>query len=334
MFGEEYTSIYPKVKSWAASLILSKTKINEVLDMNLADYVNYLKTISKKIDMNTEDLVLVEGLLKQEGFFFLESVSRYLIGYIKDFIQNLGKLYEIENLKIVTRALINKRPINFLYKIQKKSRVQMEFVKSIKSLNEFQELLSGTEYYRLYSSALPRIESEKTTFYFEMNLDNNYIYNLKKKMVHIGKAEKKQIKDIFYHYLNLNRILWIYRAKFNYSLSSEEIIANVPNISGVFSKFKYFRLLDAETKEMFIEILEDNGLIDVRSSGTVSIERDMYHKLFRKCRGYLVGSPFSLGVFLGFYVMNIIHVKNLITILEGKKLNINNAKIMEMLVFD
>jgi vacuolar-type H+-ATPase subunit C/Vma6 len=334
MFGEEYTSIYPKIKSWAAALILSREKINEVLDMNLAEYVNFLRRISKKIDINTEDTVLLEGLLKQEGFFFLESVGRYLIGYVKDFVQNLGKLFEIENLKIVTRALINKRPINFLYRTHKKSRIQLEFVKEIKSLGEFVNLLSGTEYYRLASSALPRIENEKTTFYFEMNLDNYYIYNLKKKMVHLGKKEKQQIREIFFLYLNLNRILWVYRAKFNYSLSSEEIIATVPNIPGVFSKLKYQKLLDAETKEMFIEILADNSLIDLRNTGEPKIERDMYHKLLRKCSSFLVGSPFSLGVFMGFYVMNIIQVKNLITILEGKKQNLNNAEIMEMLVFE
>ncbi len=334
MFGEEYTSIYPKVKIWTTSLMLTRGKIDELLRMNLAEYVRHIKTSAKKIEFNTEDPVLLEGLIKQEGYYFLESISRFLLGAAKDFIRNWSKIYEIENLKIITRAILNKKPINFLYRIQKKSRIQLEFVKDVKTLEELQEFLSGTDYYRLALDALPRISEEKNTFYFEINLDNFYALNLKKKMIHLGVNEKREIKDLFFHYLNVNRILWIYRAKYNYSLSNEEIIATVPNILGVMSKMRYQKLLDSETNEMFIDNLKTYGLLETRNPVNFNLEKEIYYKLLKKGKEYLIGLPFSLGVFLGFYILHTIHVKNMITIMEGKKMNIDNEKILEMLIFD
>ncbi len=334
MFGEEYTSVYPKIKSWSASLMLTREKCSEMLSMNIAEYKQFLKTLSKKVELDTEDNVRLEGQLKQEGFYFLESISRFLMGYTKDFVLYLGKIFEIENLKIITRAIINKRPVKFLYRINKTSRIQMEFIKDVKTLEEFQELLSGSEYYRLASDAIPRIENENTTFYYEMNLDNYFAVNIKKKISRLGPNEKKLIGDVFFHYLNINRLLWIYRAKFNYSMSNEEIIAIVPNIPILFSKNKYQKLLDAETKEIYIGYLNDFRFLEEGGPDHLNLEKEMFIKLFKKAKSYLIGYPFSLGVFLGFFILNIIHVKNLITALEGKKLNIDTAKIMDMLIYD
>jgi vacuolar-type H+-ATPase subunit C/Vma6 len=333
MFGEEYASVYPKVKSWAGTLVLTKDKCSEMLSMNLADYKQYLKSLSKKISLNTEDNVQLEGQLKQEGYYFIESISRYLMGYTKDFVNYLGKMLEIENLKLVTRALLNKRPVNFLYKLKKMSRIQMEFVKDIKTLEEFHELLSGTEYYRLATDAIPRIESENTTFYFEMNLDNYYANNIKKKVSKLGPDEKQQVKNIFYYYMNVNRLLWIYRAKFNYSMSNEEIIAIVPNIQVIFNKAQYQALLDSETKEDYIENLKKSGFLEIRNPDHFDLEREMHYQLLIKGKSCLSGYPFSLGVFLGFFVLNIIHVKNLITVLEAKKLDIDPARVMDLLIY-
>ena len=334
MFGEEYTSVYPKVKNWAASLVLSKDKCSEILSMNMPEYLQFLKALSKKIDLNTDDNVQLEGQLKQEGFYFIESISRYLLGYTKVFILYLGKIHEIENLKIITRSLLNKRPVNFLYRIHRTSRIQMEFIKGIKTLDEFQNLLGGTEYYRLASDAIPRIKNENTTFYFEMNLDNYYANSIKKQISRLGPDEKKQIKNIFFYYLNISRLLWIYRAKFNFSMSNEEIIAIVPNIPVIFSKSAYHSLLDSETKENFIEKLKNLGFLEVRDPDHFNLEKEMYFQLMKKGKSCLVGNPFSLSVFLGFFILNIIHVRNLITALEAKKLGVDAAKIMEMLVYD
>jgi vacuolar-type H+-ATPase subunit C/Vma6 len=210
----------------------------------------------------------------------------------------------------------------------------MEFIKDIKTLEEFQDLLSGTEFYRLATDAIPRIQNENTTFYFEMNLDNYYAVNIKKKMLHLGPADKNQVKDVLFHYINVNRLLWIYRAKFNYSMSSEEIIAIVPNISVIFSRNKYQKLLESETREAFIDNLKNYGFINPGDPEHFNIEKEMYLTLLKKGKSYLTGYPFGLGVFLSFFILNMIHVKNLITALEGKKFNVDIAKLMEMLVYD
>lgn len=333
MFGEQYAAIYAKVKSWM-SIFLKKEELDELIRVNYAEFVTMLKTRVRKVDIHADDAVSIEGQLKQEGYQFLQSGMRFLGGNIKGFIDEWSKIYEIENLKMLTRAIVNKKKVDFLYKLGEFKKVQADLVRDLKTLDDLQEFLSGTDYYRLAQDSLPRVKEENNAFYFEMNLDNFYAQNLKKKIVFLSPGDKAVIKNLFFYYTEMIRVLWIYRAKFNYQMTSEEIIAIIPNVSLVLSQHRYEKLLATESREDYVKTLARYKLI--RGSGDknpdTNIETEVYRSISVRAKKYVNGNPFNLGVLLGFVILQEINVRNLTVLLQGKKQKLDGETLQKMLV--
>ncbi len=332
MIGEEYTSIYSKVKSWIP-VLLKENELEDLSRMPLNEYLAYLKKRTKKIDIQSDETVQIEGLLKQESFFFIKSGLRFLSGTTKDFIEEWSKIYEIDNLKILTRAIINQKPVGFLYQLGEFSKIQIEMVKDLKTLEELQEFLGGTDYYRLAQDSLPRVKEENNAFYFEMNLDNYYALNLKKQYSHLSLKDKKVAQELIFFFLEINRILWIYRSRFNYGMQTEQVISLIPNILNVLSRKRYEKLIESEKADDFVANLKTFKFVQRDYSEDYLLEKEMYKNLSDKARGYLRGTPFSLAVFLGFIILHFLSVRNLIMLLESKKLNVSIEKIKDLLAF-
>jgi V/A-type H+-transporting ATPase subunit C len=332
MLGEEYAAIYAKVKSWLATL-LRKEELEELVRMSLQEFIAFLRTRVRKIELQTDDVVQLEGLLKQEGYYFIQSGRRFLTGSTKDFMEEWSRVYEIENLKILTRSIINGKPVDFLYRLGDFNKIQLSLVKDVKTLDELQDFLSGTPYYRLALDSFPRLKEEKDSFYFEMSLDNYYARRLKKKMSSLLPADSKDVKGVLFYFLEMNRILWIYRAKFYYQLQREETAAMLPNILKVLSKNLYEELLGAESEEAFVNLLREHGFLEKeKAEGDFSLEKEVGFHLAKRARKHLGGSPFSVGVLLSFVVLHNINVKNLVLLMESKRMKVENEKLMKMLV--
>lgn len=333
MLGEEYASIYAKVKSWMA-IFLKKEDLDEMVRMNYSEMVTDLKERVRKVALQSDEIVSVEVLLKQEGYNFIQSGMRFLGGSIKAFMDEWAKIYEIENLKMITRAIVNKKKADFLYKLRENKKLQPELMKDIKSLDDLQEFLSGTDYYRMALDSLPRVKEENNAFYFEMNLDNFYAQNLKKKLTFVPPGDKKVVKGLFFYYLEMLRILWIYRAKFNFKLTTEEIIALIPNLSLVLTQHRYDELLASETPEDYIKIMRRLRFLPAATDKdpNQSLETQVFRMLSARAKKHLTGNPFNLGVLLGFVILQDINVKNVTVLLQSKKLKYDTEKVASMLV--
>ena len=138
MLGEEFAAVYPKVKSWMA-VLLQEGEMDDLIRMNLDEFILFLKNRVKKVDFNPSDIIAAEGLLKQEALFFLHSGKRFLGGSTKTFIDAWSNIFEIENLKLTIRAIINGKPLTFLYQLGSNNKFQLEFLKDIKTLDDLQE---------------------------------------------------------------------------------------------------------------------------------------------------------------------------------------------------
>jgi V/A-type H+/Na+-transporting ATPase subunit C len=331
MLGTGYAALYAKVKSWVP-VLFKEDEIEDLVRMNMADYTAFVKERTKKISISSNTITGVEGSLKQEGFYYLQSGMRFLGGKAKAFVDLWARIYEIENLKVLTRSVIYHKPLGFLYDLGISSKIQTEMVKNIKNLDELQEFLSGTDYYRLAQDSFPRVKEMNDAFYFETNLDNYYAVSLKQRMRTLSSQDYKLIQNILLFYLETNRINWIYRARFHYSLSSEEVIATIPNVLGVLSTRRYTMLLEAENEEAFLKLLKEFHLIKNDITSGENLENEIQKVLTRRARKLLIGTPFSIGAFLSFIVLHLIQIRNMVILFESKRLELEQEQVLKKLV--
>lgn len=326
MFGEEYSSIYPKVKYWENTL-LNEEEFTNLLKMNLTDTLLFLRSKVKKISITSDDITEIEHLLKQETYNFIRSGMRFITGSTKEFLNDWLKFYEIENIKMISRALLTQKPILFLYELFGSSKFRREFIKDLKSIDDFQEFLIGTEYYRLALDSFPRVKEEKNNFFFEINLDNYFTLKIVNSYKNLKIYDKEPVRSLLLFFLECNRIISISRAKFLYKMSSEEIVAIIPNLIGIINNEIYEQLVLSEDRESFLNLLKKINFISKTIESNVSIERELYKSLKNKAKKAISSLPFSLNVFLGFIILNIINIRNWIVILESKRLKLSYDQI-------
>ncbi len=340
MLGFKYIPIYAKVMAWRGS-ILKEDEIREALQMSLKELIELVKTRLKKISLRGEDIISIEKAIKQEEFLFLRSVERFLHGNSKKFFKVWLKFYEVENLKLALKSILLERKeyMELLFELEPNNKFQSEFLKGVNNVDEFLDFLSGSEYYNLARDTLPRVKETKSTFFFDISLDNFMATNLKRFYDTLLSFERKSIKKLLFYFLEIKRILSIYRAKFLFGFSKNEIMVLLPEILGVLSSSKYERLLEAGSEEEFVKLLVDWKFIIsggkneyVEATGDF-LETLFFKELMHRAKKGMKSAPFNIGVFLSFFILHYLNAKNWMALLEAKKEGINIEDTMKFLVF-
>lgn len=328
MLGTEYTAVYAKVKKWSSGLVKAD-EWAEILRLSADEAVREAAGRNIKTAQAADNIEAVEALLKEESYLYTLSAMRYLSPAMHRFIDAWSRFYEIENIKTITRCLLNQKPISGLYNISVKSRFRRESVKDIHSLDEFQDFLSGTDYYRLAADTFPRIKEEQKTFFFEINLDNFFARSLKNQFDRLAGHDRSDARQTIMLYMDIQRIVWIYRARFHYEMSPSDTIAVLPNLTGLLNRKIYDALIASDSTETFIGILDKAGYLDsIRDNG---FEQRLYRKLFTRMKRIRSGLPFRAGILLEFLIRHELNVKNWIMVLELKKRGMDTARIKSRL---
>lgn len=330
MTGIGYASVNAKIRYWLSYLLkaedadfLSRASMNEIID--------FIRKHELKSSIDSNNLTDVESAVKQAIVDYVKSGVRFLSGGSRAFIEEWMKVYEIEDLKIIARAIVGKRPVDFLYRLQYNSRFNLEAVKSIQTLDEYQEFLRGTKYYSIASYTFPRVKEENNTFYWEMMLDNQYALNLKEMSKSLNKTDGDAAKNLIFFSLEMNRIIWLYRMRFHYKYPMEETLSYVPNIFGVFNSSRYTELVESANEAEFIKRLIEWKIIKAENAEYKDLERFLNMEIQRRATKYRKTAPFSLALFLSFIVLKSMTVRSFIVLLEGKRHNIDPNLIRSMI---
>jgi vacuolar-type H+-ATPase subunit C/Vma6 len=328
----EYAPVYAKVRCWKKN-ILKASSVEDFSRLDLTQTTEEIRKRMSKVTFNSETSVRdIEGLLRQETYNYIQSGLHYLSGGGRRFVQEWCRYYEIENVKYIVRCVFNQKKVDYLYDLSRKSKIRLELVKDIRSLDELQDFLSGTDYYRLAADSFPRVKEEGKTFFFEMNLDNYFAQSLKKKVASLPPMERKSVKDIVAYYLEMNRIMWIYRARYNFGMTASETMSIVPRVFEFLREKQYEELMHAESIQGFIAILKQVGFIDDEKTAEANLERELHRKVLLKAHRGFTGIPFKLGALLAFSVYHMVHARNMVTILEGRRLGVSFDDVKQLLV--
>ena len=327
----EYSALNAKIRSWFGAL-LNAERTEALILSDYSGVIEYIRNNETRGKFSSDDIIQIEWVLKQELMEYCRSALKYIGGSAAHFISEWLRIYEIDNLKLIVRSVLTGNSVNYLYQTHKLGGITAESLREVKTLEDFRELLRGTEYYKISESVFPRVVEEQSPFYWEMYLDNYYARNLKTAASKLNMDGKKSVHGIIFRQMEVNRIIWMFRLRFIYKLGVEEVLANVPNILSVITSAQYHTLLDSTSEEEFFQNLTKLKMIEKPVNSAIEMEKELNRDLLKKVKKFSGGIPFTMGVTLCFLVLKTINIRNYIVLLEGKKAGISKEKISSMLI--
>lgn len=233
-----FAAVNAKIKTMEGRFLKDEDYASLLRMESVSEVARYLKekTAYSEILANVEaeniHRGMLENLLKQNMVKNIDRIIHYFTGDYKDFIKTLYAKYEIEDLKIVARAVYNgKDAADFKSSafIGKYSRLDHKKVFEAKYIRDIIEALHNSEFYRFL---IPLVDGDFTenSFRFEMVLDMSYYTIIQREWSKLSKRDIGILKHAQGIIADLLNIQWIYRGKKFYKLSPEELLNYTINI--------------------------------------------------------------------------------------------------------
>jgi len=262
---------------------------------------------------------MLENLLKQNMVKNIDRIIHYFTGDYKDFIKTLYAKYEIEELKVIARAVYNgKDAADFKGSafIGKYSKLDREKVFEAKYIKDIINALYGSEFYKFL---IPLVDGNFTEnpFRLEMVLDMSYYTILQREWSKLSKRDIGILKHAQGIIADLLNIQWIYRGKKFYRLSPEELLNYTINI-GYRLDFNLLKALcysqSLEEFESIVKATKYSFMFKEDETTDIYMERRMERytyfelKALAKDYNFSIISAFEFIIFLEYEVRDIISV--------------------------
>jgi V/A-type H+-transporting ATPase subunit C len=301
---------------------------------NIRNFVDYLVKNTVYQDVFPEPDKIIHRLEIEIGmgrnlFKNFEKFYHYYYDNYRTFFKILFMRYEVENLKLIIRAITRQETIRHLgeYMITSQifSYVEYDQVLKARNISEFVDALEGTPYYSVIRAYTDE-SGKKMQFYMEMNLDRLYFKRLKEGVSQFRGKDHQLMTEVLGKNSDLLNIQWIYRAKKFYHLSPEEIL-NYTLITGQRYDYKKLKQLCylQNVEEIKTQIASSEYGI-LFQDDDILMERNMERYLYNLMNELLRIGNHSIIVPVVFMHKLEYEVRDLFTILECIKYGITDIE--------
>ncbi len=230
--ASKYSALNTKIQAMNAKLLTSKDYeilMNFTTEKEIGNYLKHNTRYSQVFGDYSIDKIKrweFELVLKKQMLIEIEKLSKYLDYDSKDFLNIMFMRAEVEDIKLILRAISRKEdledlPQHFLHN-KKYELVSFEKLLSKNNLLDLVEEFKGSVYEEAFRS-ITEEDLKLREFHAEMNLDSIYFRELRKKSENLSKEDRIIVQSIIGLNIDLINMQWIYRALRYYNLMNEEI---------------------------------------------------------------------------------------------------------------
>jgi vacuolar-type H+-ATPase subunit C/Vma6 len=280
--------------------------------------------------MSAQDLPRIEGTLVEYLIAAHREVYDSAKGYVRRFIEELLRQYEVENLKVLLRAWNAQEERTLIYRGRICNEIPVDALLEAQSLEEIIVLLGDTPYRKPLTLARGDYEKTGSLFPLEVALDKELYEATWDVVRELPAADRKiasRLLGIEADILNINRIL---RFKRYYGLGLAEVVhAMVPG--GLRVKEEFVREVypgGDETSLMAALLtgvygsLPPQVVAEKEARGFDRLEGFLKETYLQQLRQTLGGYPFTIGTVMAYLRLKKAEVSNLITSLNAKALHL------------
>jgi V/A-type H+-transporting ATPase subunit C len=271
------------------------------------------------------------------------TVASHLPEHTKNLVNQLFRLYEIDNIKAVIRGVALDESwdkiLHTLFPLPESNNLPLQAMARSKNVESAIEQLRKTQYYWPLSHALERYKAEQTLFPLEVALDLDYWRKLWADISRLSMTERNHILRIIGTALDGNNLIWALRYRLYHNLSEEEII-NYTLPMGYRVKDNDIRQIAAGANPIAIlsriypDIAKNNILLGNLTKNLPDLELYFKKQTLHACQSAFYGYPFHGGIAIAYLLMVEMEIKDLIVIIEAKSMKIPYDRYQKYLIFD
>lgn len=303
----------------------------------LRDHTGYGAVMTDSDDGPVE-IARLETLFRVQILKKYEKLVHYLADDYRELFRIIFMRYEVENLKLIFRAL-NRREdlaplVEGFYRSEVYPQLDYERLVMAKTIEEVVHLLQRTPYHRIlipYIGEAP----DRILFYLEMNLDRLYFNRLAQALENLPKDERTLVAELLGKNTDILNIQWIYRGLKFYRISSEELF-NYCLTSGYALKLEELRqLCYAHDENDLVTRLRRTGyrfLFQENSNIDRFMELGMERYLFTALREMERKGPMTVLPAIVYIHRIEYEMRDLFSLLEAKKFGMGPEETAMFLV--
>lgn len=285
----------------------------------LADLGHALRP--ETIPQNTADFQrrAVQELLGEFSFCL-----RHLAGVETRLVRWLQARFQLENIKVLLRGLVNRTPLaglqHHLVSLPRELAFEAENLFKAETLDEFtRRLPAGTPRERLQALLKSRPD-EPRLFLLEAALDAGYFTELLARADRLRGEEKGFIAPLLRQEADAFLLMLVVRGKFHHGFSTEELRPlHVPQ-SG-FTRGQFRNLLAAPDLSAVARLALGRGLDELPATAdAVALETLAWKRFQSLANRAFRRSHFGFGAVVGYLELRRVELANLITVSEGVRL--------------
>lgn len=278
----------------------------------------------------------IESILRQNLFDDYIKLFKFAGGSDKKTLETLFVKYEIEQILSFLRFFRANIQNEFIYSIPefiiKNSKIDFAKMSECKIFDEFIITLTGTEYFDILKDY--KITTDIDFSYIETLLYSYYYSNLIKKVLPLFKGKIEELLDkSIGSQIDILNITRIFRLKEYYNSQPSNIHLHIIPIYYKLKKSTIDSLINCKTSNEVLEIIAQTTYAKLFANFKFPyIEQYLYNfiKLFSKMI-MRSGIP-SINVSIAYLSLKDIEIKNIISIIEGKRYNMNVEDIKKHLL--
>ena len=296
----------------------------------------------------TGDLRGCEALLYSMEVEYHSSLERFAKEPTRSVIRAYAVRFETESLKNAVRlwfeARVRGRPSDgsgvYLYRGPLPHRLDLDSVLSAPVSEALIRAVSGTPYEPILRRAAPRMESEKTLFPLESELDRLAFSVLLSSLEGLSRRDRDIAAKVLGVEIDFHNVQWLARAQHFYRLGPEEALASLVPGGGSYDTAEAAAAYrSGNLPELAESILggRNRGLAVLAGSGGDPsarlgfLERALRSVLRGESGRLLAGYPFTIGTLLAYFALKREETRTLLAVLNAKYYALPEERIRESL---
>lgn len=334
----EYSAAYARMRALKGKL-LSPEDLETLLKLDRLDEA--IIFIGERMGVEVREaipLTQLEHRLKETLLIDMVKIGKFLDGEPSQILACLISEFERINLKTILRAklTLTKIPEGSLFQLGPYSTFAPEELMKATSVEECFNILKDT----VYKGPLVLMSEsirERREYLIDLALDRDYYRRLHAYISNLPFSERQNAERLLGTQIDVLNIIRLLRLKFNYSLSPEEMFHYMLPHGLRFTESVFWKVASSEDPlstfpikpyaKILLSCLHQEG--DVVSAAEVLLNR----YLFNFTRRQIVRvSPFEITPLLAFFLLKRFEIKDIVCILNGKKLGMKEDKIREYLI--